>query len=262
MSAAADTIDRLSPTAHPKEPAIGYQTWTDLSFLHWRVPVEMLRPLVAPELTIDTYQGEAWVGLVPFYMSRIRPWWSPPVPGVSWFCETNVRTYVHLDGKRPGVWFFSLDASNSIAVQVGRQRWNLNYHRADMRLARVGERVTYWSSRRWPGMKGAGCNAAVVAGDFIGSARGNFPAGQAEPGTLEHFLGERYLLYVKEKNGTLLCGQVHHRPYPLRDLRVESCEQTLLTASGITVAGPPEHALFSDGVKVEVFPLRPVSSRA
>ena len=132
--------DRLTPTMRPAGSAIGYHRWTDLLFVHWRFPAEIVRPLLPPELTLDTWEGDAWVGLVPFYMSRVRPWWSPPVPGVSYFCETNVRTYVHFRGRDPGVWFLSLDASNSLAVRVARWRWHLPYFRAHMGLARTGRR--------------------------------------------------------------------------------------------------------------------------
>jgi uncharacterized protein YqjF (DUF2071 family) len=255
MSVVQDNIDRMSPRARPAEAAIGYQTWTDLSFLHWRAPPHWLEPLLPRGLTVDTFQGEAWVGLVPFSMSRVRPWWSPPVPGVSWFCETNVRTYVHRRGTDPGVWFFSLDASNSIAVQVARKRWNLNYYRSQMSLERKDDRVAYRSRRLWPGTRGAGGRIEVRVGDHIGSARSGMPAGLAEPGTLEFFLAERYYLYATAHNGSLLRGQVHHVPYPLREASVETCDDSLIRAAGIPISTPPDHVLFSDGVSVEVFAL-------
>ena len=258
MPAAPLEIDRLAPTLRPSEPAIGGQRWTNLLFLHWRVPAEALAPLVPSELTIDTFDGDAWVGLVPFYMSRVRPWWFFPVPGVSNFCETNVRTYVHRNGANPGVWFFSLEASRSLPVQVARSRWRLNYHRAEMRLNREQGRVTYWWRRLWPGTAGVGCDVACRPGDTIASVRGDFPAGQACPGTLEHFLTERYLLYTQDNAGRLLRGQVHHRPYPLREAAVEWCRDTLVADAGIPVEGDPVHALFSDGVDVKIYPLRPV----
>src|SRR5579864_3319335 len=96
-------IDRISPMQRPAGRAIGYQIWTNLLFVHWSVPIELVQPLIPPSLTLDTWQGQALVGLVPFYMSGVRPWWSPAIPGVSSFCETNVRTYVHFRGRDPGV---------------------------------------------------------------------------------------------------------------------------------------------------------------
>lgn len=258
MPAELGTIDRLGPTVRPSEPPIGHQRWTDLLFLHWRVPAEQLAELVPPSLTIDTFEGDAWVGLIPFYMSRVRPWWFWPIPGISNFCETNVRTYVHDAGRNPGVWFFSLDASQSLAVQVARQRWHLNYHRSEMRLRRDGDRVHYSSSRLWPGTPGAGCELEVLVGDPPATPRGDFPAGQACPGTLEHFLVERYLLYTRSPGGMVLRGQVHHRPYPLREVQPERVKESLLREAGIAVSGEPAHALFSDGVDVDIFSLRPI----
>ena len=125
-------IDRIAPTHRPDGKPIGYQTWRDLLFLHWRVPVEEIQALLPAELTVDTFEGEAWVGIVPFKMRNIRPRWSPAIPGISNFYETNVRTYVHQQGKNPGVWFFSLDASSNLAVKIARWKWNLNYFKALM----------------------------------------------------------------------------------------------------------------------------------
>jgi uncharacterized protein YqjF (DUF2071 family) len=108
-------IDRVSPAERPAGRASQRQTWLELLFLHWSVPTEALRPLVPPRLQIDTYEGQAYLGLVPFTMTGVRPLWFPAVPGLSSFHEVNVRTYVHQDGCEPGVWFLSLDASNLLA---------------------------------------------------------------------------------------------------------------------------------------------------
>ncbi|MGE5191746.1 MAG: YqjF family protein [Deltaproteobacteria bacterium] len=253
-------IDRIAATAHPAGRPIGHHCWTDLLFVHWRLPAEVVRPLLPAELTLDTWEGDAWVGLVPFYMSRVRPWWSPPVPGVSYFCETNVRTYVHFRGREPGVWFFSLDASNSLAVRIARWRWHLPYFRAEMSLARVGDSVRYSSRRLWPGTAGPGCAIRASVGPPLGHetpARA-LPAGRALPGTLEHFLIERYILYASPAAGQLLAGRVHHRPYPIREARLDEIHETLLAASGLASPAPPCHTAFSDGVDVEIFPLWPV----
>src|SRR5262245_7056955 len=112
------TSDRIAATTRPTERPIGYHRWTNLLFLHWPIDVASLTHLIPSRLSVDTFDGTAWVGLVPFQLCGVRPWWSPPVPGVSSFIETNVRTYVHLDGCAPGVWFFSLDASSSLAVRL------------------------------------------------------------------------------------------------------------------------------------------------
>jgi uncharacterized protein YqjF (DUF2071 family) len=103
-----DPIDRISPTRRPAERAVMKQRWAELGFLHWKMPAAKLAALVPPALTIDTFDDTAWVGLVPFTMTGVRPVWSPPIPGVSRFHEVNVRTYVHKNGSDPGVWFFRL----------------------------------------------------------------------------------------------------------------------------------------------------------
>lgn len=253
-------IDRITPTLRPAGPLAGYHTWTDLTFLHWRVPAADVQALLPKGLTVDTYDGDAWVGLVPFYMSNIRPWWAPAVPGLSWFCETNVRTYVHRDGREPGVWFFSLDASNSIAVRTARWGWSLPYYRARMSLSRAGSRVDYASQRLWPGTSGAGARLTIEAGDLLGAGEPDRPrpVGQCVPGTLEHFLIERYILYAAPAPSRLLLGRVYHTPYPVRTARVLHCEQTLTEAAGLPLTGPPLHAAFSDGVQVDVYSLNAV----
>jgi len=251
-------IDRIAPTRRPNEQAIGYHVWSQLLFVHWRVPAAELAPLVPPQLTIDTFDGTAWVGLVPFTLSGVRPWWFPPRCALS-FHETNVRTYVHRRGSDPGVWFFSLDASSSSAVRVARWRWRLPYYRAVMELESIDNRVRYRSRRLWPGTAGPGAEADVETGDLIRSGEGNLPAGRAAPGTLEHFLCERYLLYSRGRGGTLCRGQVHHAPYPLRHCRVVALHDTLVRAAGIELRSEPAHALFADRVSVEVFRLRRVA---
>ena len=129
-------IDRVAPTRRPDQRAVMRQRWADLLFLHWPVAPETLQPLLPPGLTLDTFEGQAYVGLVPFTMTGVRPVWAPPVRWLSNFHETNVRTYVHREGKDPGVWFFSLDAANSIAVRIARAAWKLPYHYARMSLSR------------------------------------------------------------------------------------------------------------------------------
>ena len=148
----------MSPTRRPAGRAAQRQSWHELLFLHWSVPVEALRPLVPSRLEIDTYEGRAYVGLVPFTMTGVRPVWAPAVPGLSSFHEVNVRTYVHLGGREPGVWFLSLDASSLLAVLIARATYHLPYRFARMSLTRgpQGE-VRYSSERRWPGPTPAAC---------------------------------------------------------------------------------------------------------
>jgi uncharacterized protein YqjF (DUF2071 family) len=243
----APSIDRIEPTRRPSRPAQGRQRWRTLLFLHWEVPVETLRPLVPERLTIDTFEGRAFVGLVPFTMQGVRPWrWAPPVPGAGSFHETNVRTYVYLEGAGPGVWFFSLDAASSLAVLAGRRLWRLPYCRADMQLYVVSDAVEYRARRMWPEPNKAALDLPYRVGERLEASA---------PGTLQHFLAERYLLYAQGPKGTLLRGQVHHAPYPLHAATVSRLDESLLAAAGIAREGEPMSALYSPGVDVEVFPL-------
>lgn len=238
-----------------------YQRWSWLLFLHWEVPAEALRRLVPDDLEIDAHEGRAYVGLVPFTMSGIRPRGLPSVRWLSDFHETNVRTYVHRKGRDPGVWFFSLDAAQPIAAWLGRWLYRLPYSFARMSLdgraargepAEVdGRWVEHQTDRRAIGPRPA---HARVRYRPVGS-----PA-PAEPGTLEHFLAERYLLYARDRRGRLLRAAVHHAPYPLQPAELVDCDESLIESAGIRRPdGPPPLTHFARSVSVEVFPIRPVS---
>ncbi len=243
-------MDRISPTRRPDERPVMYQSWKQLLFLHWSLPPEEVAPLLPPGLTLDTFEGRAWVGLVPFTMRGVRPRGLPAVRFLSDFHETNVRTYVHDKGKNPGVWFFSLDAANAIAVRLARAWFKLPYHYAGMELhaGPRGESFAYRSERRWPGPTPATCAVRCTP-------RGD--ASTSTPGTLQHFLVERYFLYSTAQ-GSLFRGQVHHAPYQVRGAEVEGLDESLLAAAGIPRPSEPPLALFSDGVDVDVFRLRRV----
>jgi uncharacterized protein YqjF (DUF2071 family) len=259
----AATIDRLSPCRRPTERPVGYQRWHHLLFLHWPVAADELARLVPSALTIDTFQDSAWLGIVCFTMSGVRPWWFPAVPGLSAFHETNVRTYVHHRGEKPGVWFLSLDAANSLAVRVARWRWKLNYFRSQMEVVHSGMRVRYASRRLWPAPAGAELQISAEVDGPAGEPAASGSVGHAVPGTLEHFLVERYLLYTQHGSGPLLTAQVHHAPYPLQQASVTECRQTLAAAAGLGLdaSALPPHVLYSPGVEVEIFRLRPAVSR-
>jgi uncharacterized protein YqjF (DUF2071 family) len=127
-------IDRIAPTLRPLERPVMRQNWRDLLFVHWPIPCESLRPLIPAPLELDLFEGTAYVGLIPFTMTGVRPIGLPAVAGLSSFHETNVRTYVHVGGRDPGVWFFNLEAANSIAVRLARRLFHLPYHYARMFL--------------------------------------------------------------------------------------------------------------------------------
>ncbi len=193
------------------------QRWRELLFLHWEVPAESVRPLVPRELELDLFGGRAYVGLVAFTMCGVRPVGLPPVRMLSNFHETNLRTYVHHAGRDPGVWFFSLDAANAIAVRLARRFFHLPYHHATMFLERElregtddSSPIVYAGVRLWP---------APVPASYLIRGEASGPAEPARPGTLEHFLAERYILYSQGQD-QLFQGRVHHRPYPLQPARV------------------------------------------
>jgi uncharacterized protein YqjF (DUF2071 family) len=260
VPASAIEIDRLAPTRRPPGHAIGYHSWRNLLFVHWRLPAELVAGHLPTKLSLDTWDGDAWVGLVPFHMTGVRPaWW----PAGFTFHETNVRTYVHYKGRDPGVWFFSLEAANRLAVWVARQRWKLNYHFARMEVRRDGDQVRYASRRFGPGKAGAATRIEARVGPLLGTdePQKSLAAGLAEPESLEHFLIERYVLYAQAPGGRLRRGQVHHAPYVVRSAQLVQFEETLLSASGVNTTTAPCHVAFCDGVDVEIFPLVPVEPR-
>lgn len=231
------------------QPAIaGYQTWNHLLFLHWRVDPGSLQDLLPDGLQIETFDGAAWLGLVPFSMERVRPWWSPPVPGISWFLETNVRTYVRDVDGRTGVWFFSLDANHRLAVAVARRFWNLNYVRAELCLQMDGGEFHY---------KGRRVDDPATDYEITATPASSGTLLQAESGTLEHFLLERYHLFSRSPGGNYFYGQVHHEPYSFCSVASLTVRQKMLSANGVDVAADaePDHAAYSPGVDVLVSPL-------
>lgn len=240
---------------------VGYNRWRDLLFIHWQVPAEPLDALLPRGLELDTYDGTAWLGLVPFEMSRVRARWLPAVPGLSHFPETNLRTYVVCRGE-PGVYFFSLDAANLVAVWTARRFFRLPYYWARMEVVREGNRRKYCSvrhkrsSQRTIGPMPGRRIMAEPPGTHIEADIGD-PLGEAQPGTLEFFLVERYLLFTTHHD-QVLRGQVHHRPYPLHQATISRCDETLSREQGFEALGPPQHAIFSPGVDVEIFPLQSV----
>lgn len=249
MSAGEGEIDRIAPTLRPRGIPVMRQRWADLLFLHWEMPPETLRRLLPPGLVLDTFEGRAYVGLVPFTMTGVRPICLPALPGLSHFHETNVRTYVIGPERVPGVWFFSLDAANPLAVVGARVFWKLPYHFADMTMACENGVIGYASERRWPGPLPAACALRY------GPAG---PAAPAAPGTLEHFLVERYVLFACAHRRLFRC-RIHHWPYPLQAATVDGLKETLVAAAGIDRPDAAPLAHYAREVDVRIFPLRRVT---
>lgn len=201
------------------------QEWRELLFAHWPIPVSVLRPLIPSSLEIDRYGGEAWIGIVPFRMTDVRLRWMPSVPWLSTFPELNLRTYVRYRGQG-GLYFFSLDAPSPLAVAVARRWYHLPYHRAEISMRRDGERITYDCRRRQPDAPPAALSVEYgPKGDsFV-----------ASPGSLEHFLVERYALYCESADGRIRACKVQHPAWNLRPAEAEFRHNTLTEAAGFSL---------------------------
>jgi uncharacterized protein len=246
-------IHRITPSRRPRQLAVMRQNWRDLLFVHWPIKPEALRPLVNSQLELDLFEGTAYVGLVPFTMTGVRPVGLPAVAWISNFHETNVRTYVRFADCDPGVWFFNLEAASAIAVLLARRLFYLPYHYARMFLEHEPSSqpneptaILYAGTRHWPG---------PLPASYAIRARPEGPIQSAVPGSLEHFLVERYILFTNRKN-RLYQGRVHHTPYPLQSARLLSLDETLLAAAGIDRPETPPLTHFAHGVDVKVFPLQ------
>lgn len=239
--------DRLNARLRPEGFPVMQQRWSGLLFLHWPVPADVIQATLPPGLHVDTFDGQAWIGVVPFFMDRIRPSLLPPVPWLSWFRELNVRTYVHDDRGVPGVWFHSLDCDQPLAVEIARRFFHLPYEHARMDITRSGQRIDYRCRR-----KGQEDEAR-----FIYETPGNIA--EAVEGTLEWFLVERYVLFSAKKDGTLCEGRVHHPPYRVGPVPCPQWSAAPIGWNGLeTPAGPPVSILGAEAVDVEVFPLRTI----
>lgn len=218
------------PWPMPSRPWLMTQTWTDLLFAHWRVEVDWMRAAVPAAFDLDTFDGSAWVGVVPFLMSNVAIRAVPPIPGVSRFPELNVRTYVTREGK-PGVYFFSLDAGSRLAVLGARLGLNLPYFHATMHLRSVGPGVAF-ASRRRP--RYGGTPAFTASYEPMG------PAFQAAPASLDAFLTERYCLYGLTRRGRPYRLDIHHPPWPLQRARgVVDAAELVAAARLPRPIGPP-----------------------
>jgi hypothetical protein len=205
------------------------QNWHDLLFAHWPVPADVIGRIIPKTLELDRYDGQAWIGIVPFRMSGVRLRGTPPIPGLSAFPELNVRTYVTAGGK-PGVWFFSLDAASRVAVEAARLTFHLPYFHARM-SARTDAAGTVYYSRR--------TDRRGWKEKFEGAYSPVGPVFEAKPGTLEHFLTERYCLYAQRRDGALLRGEIHHAPWELQSAQARFDVNTMTENLGIEIMGPP-----------------------
>lgn len=244
--------DEASPTLaqrcdlrqRPAGRPIGRQRWNQLLFAHWTVDPGAVQATLPRGLYVDTFAGAAYLGIVPFAMERVRPAWLPPLPGLSWFLELNVRTYVHDAAGRSGVWFYSLDCNQALAVAIARRFFHLPYCHARM-AATVREGVIHYDCQRRV-EAAPPCRFAWTPGTA---------AAPAAPGSLDFFLVERYLLFSADPLGRLYSGRVHHAPYRVSAPEVAEFSVDPARLAGFRLNGEPVSVLAAQPVDVSIFPL-------
>ncbi|PNY82817.1 DUF2071 domain-containing protein [Deinococcus koreensis] len=208
-------------------------TWRDLCFMHWPVDARHLAATLPPGLELDTFQGQAWLGVVPFRMSGVAPRFLPDVPGVSDFPELNLRTYVRPSRQQDGeggVWFYSLDAAQPLAVRLARTLFHLPYFDARMWVSHAAGVTRYASLRT---------HRHAPGGRFAGAYRAVGAPLAAPEGSLEHWLTHRLYLYSADASGRLYRGRIHHEAWPLRRAEAAITENTLADRLGVTLQGEP-----------------------
>lgn len=252
IAAATRQAAALGRTEHrpwPLPPGLWImgQTWEDLLFAHWALPPDALRRHVPPVLPLDTFERRAWLGITPFRLRHLRLRATLPLPRVSSFPELNVRTYVTLDGK-PGVFFFSLDAGSALAVRAARTLYRLPYRDARMSVIEAPAGIEYTSRRTERGYPPAEFKA------FYG---GEGEARESAPGSLEHFLTERYCLYTVDRGGVFR-AEIHHEPWRLRPGRA-AIELNTMWPPGPRLPADEPLLHLAERIDVLVWPLEAVS---
>lgn len=240
-------FDRLDhrPWPLPEKPWRWRQSWCDLLFAHWPVPTSVLGPLVPEPLEVQEFDGTSWVGIVPFRMEGVMHRPLPDLPWISAFAEMNVRLYVEYEGK-PGVWFLSLDATNPLAVWAARRFFYLPYYHAKIDIYDEDGCFHYRSERndrREETPVGFNADYEPVSGPY-----------EADPGSLEHWLTERYCLYAQSPDGSLYRSEVHHRPWPLRKAEAKIRKNELLAPFDISLSDTPQLLHFASRLDVVVWP--------
>lgn len=217
------------------------QGWLDLAFFHWPIDAEEIQKTLPEGLEVDVFEGSAWISVVPFRMEGVMKRWMPSLPGISNFPELNLRTYVTCHGK-PGVWFYSLDADQSIAVWSARKFFHLPYFKADMSCRSESDGVIRYRSARASGDASFEASYEPAGGVY-----------HATVGSLEWWLCERYCLYAASQAGQIYCGEVHHRQWPLQKINFEIKENGVAAAAGFKLPGNPASAQFSRELQVAVW---------
>jgi uncharacterized protein YqjF (DUF2071 family) len=222
------------------------QRWERLLFAHWPLPPDRIEPLIPRGLTLETFEGRAWLGITPFTLSVLRPRGLPSLPGVAPFPELNVRTYVRVDN-RPGVFFFSLDAGSALAVAGARAMYSLPYFWARARATVDGAGVVYESRRR-----------RAPNPELRVRYRATGPVQSSAPGTLAHWLTERYCLYAVTRRGALWRADIDHRPWPLQPAEADMAANTMTWPLGLALPAGAPLLHFVEQLDVHVWWPRPI----
>ena len=220
------------------------QRWSDLLFAHWPVSAEMLRDIVPSSLPLDLFENQAWISIAAFFLSHLRARWLPALPFVSEFPELNVRTYVTLGGK-PGVYFFSLDAGSALAVAAARATYFLPYFRARMNIRAAADGTLQYNSRR--------TDPRGRPAELSARYRPTGPISRAKPGSLDHWLTERYCLYSIDRAARIRRAEIHHHPWPLQPADAEISANTMASAAGIQLPSTSPRLSFSSRLDVVVW---------
>lgn len=239
------TAQRLAVREQPSSPIVGKQRWSELLFAHWKIDAPTVQSTLPKGLFVDSFGGDAYIGVVPFFMERVRPAWLPPLPRISWFLELNVRTYVHDANGQPGVWFYSLDCNQPIAVAIARRFFHLPYFHATMTAKRQAGAIRYECRRQ-------GETGAPWCYEWTPGTQSTL----AEPGSLEFFLLERYLLFSTDRKGRLMIGRVHHTPYRMHTPRVSEVSAGPAHRAGFDLKGEPVSLLGAESVDVAIYALQ------
>tara|TARA_B100000676_G_scaffold311245_1_gene380405 strand:+ start:507 stop:1223 length:717 start_codon:yes stop_codon:yes gene_type:complete len=217
--------------------AVMVQHWSDLVFIHWRYPAEIVQSLLPQGVKVEQFDGSAWVGLIPFHMNDLGFPLLHPLPYVGSFPEVNVRTYVRY-GEYSGVWFFSLDINKILPTVTARTIYEIPYCYGNVSHRKTGNFVTTNVIRKWP--KTSASSTIVIETD------------EPTDGDLERFLTARWGLITKSKRNKFLWAQVHHPPWQLHSARLLHLDDTLVTAAGLPEPEGRPHVMYSEGVPVRI----------
>jgi uncharacterized protein len=246
---------RLRMREKPDRVPLMHQTWRSLLLLHWEWDAFDIQRRLPEGLFVDTHEGKAYVGISPFFLENLRPILVPALPGISHFLELNVRTYAFDRSGRPGVWFFSLDCNQWLAVQAARRVFHLPYQWAEMQADESSGKVEFTSRRK---------NTDAANTTTFSFAPADQRVNMASPRSLEFFLAERYLLFSRaQRTGKLYSARVHHAPHPLVNVTLEKWDQHMLELNDlVTAARPPDHQMLSLQVDTTIYSIEEIDSAA